>query len=79
MSMLIPPPLEMLKTLVAEPSVSCTIPQRDQGNLGVLQHLAGWQEDLRFEVTVLPLPNKPGKGNLVARRGGDGGNGLVLA
>ena len=82
MSMSIPPPLEMLKTLVAEPSVSCTIPQRDQGNLGVLQHLAGWLEDLRFEVTVLPLPNKPGKGNLIARRGGGGGDsgeGLVLA
>ena len=75
----IPPPLEMLKTLVAEPSVSCTDPQHDQGNLGVVQHLAGWLEDLRFEVTMLPLPNKPGKGNLVARRGGSGGRGLVLA
>ena len=69
----------MLRTLVAEPSVSCTAPERDQGNLGVVDHLGGWLEDLGFEVKVLPLPDKPGKGNLVARRGGDGDGGLVLA
>ena len=77
--MRIPPPLEMLKTLVGEPSVSCTDRERDQGNLGVVEHLAGWLEDLGFEVEVLPLPEKPGKGNLIARRGGGGGGGLVLA
>ena len=27
----------------------------------------------------MPLPEKPGKGNLIARRGGGGGGGLVLA
>ena len=77
--MRIPPPLEMLKTLVGEPSVSCTDRERDQGNLGVVEHLAGWLEDLGFEVEVMPLPEKPGKGNLIARRGGGGGGGLVLA
>ena len=77
--MRVPPPLEMLKTLVGEPSVSCTDRERDQGNLGVVEHLAGWLEDLGFEVEVLPLPEKPGKGNLIARRGGGGGGGLVLA
>ena len=77
--MRIPPPLEMLKKLVGEPSVSCTDRERDQGNLGVVEHLAGWLEDLGFEVEVLPLPEKPGKGNLIARRGGGGGGGLVLA
>ena len=77
--MRIPPPLEMLKTLVGEPSVSCTDRERDQANLGVVEHLAGWLEDLGFEVEVLPLPEKPGKGNLIARRGGGGGGGLVLA
>lgn len=74
----LPKPLEMLGALVAEPSVSCTDPNRDQGNLAVLDHLAGWLEDLRFEVELLPLPERPGKGNLIARRGA-GPGGLVLA
>ena len=74
----LPTPVEMLGALVAEPSVSCTDPQRDQGNLAVLQHLAGWLEELRFDVQLLPLPGRPNKGNLIARRGG-GEGGLVLA
>ena len=78
LQMPLPTPVEMLGSLVAEPSVSCTDPQRDQGNLAVLQHLAGWLEDLRFDVQLLPLPERPNKGNLIARRG-DGEGGLVLA
>ena len=74
----IPPPLEMLKTLVGVPSVSCTDSERDQGNLGVLEHLGNWLGDLGFDVQLLPLPEKPGKGNLIARRG-EGEDGLVLA
>ena len=74
----IPPPLEMLKTLVGVPSVSCTDRERDQGNLGVLEHLGNWLGDLGFDVQLLPLPEKPGKGNLIARRG-KGEDGLVLA
>ena len=78
--MRIPRPLEMLETLVAVPSVSCTDAERDQGNLGVVNHLANWLEDLGFDIEVLPLPNKPGKGNLVARRGAsDSEGGIVLA
>ena len=78
--MRIPRPLEMLETLVATPSVSCTDAKRDQGNLGVVNHLASWLEDMGFDIEVLPLPNKPGKGNLVARRGAsDGEGGIVLA
>ena len=77
--MAIPQTEEMLATLIAEPSVSCTDPRRDQGNLGVIHHLAGWLEELDFQVDVLPLPHKPGKGNLVARFGGGGDRGLVLA
>ena len=76
----IPNPIEMLRTLVGEPSVSSTDAARDQGNLAVVHHLANWLEDLRFQVELLPLPNKPGKANLVARReGGSDGPGLVLA
>ena len=74
----LPKPVEVLGALVAEPSVSCTDPQRDQGNLAVLHHLAGWLEDLRFEVELVPLPERPNKGNLIARRG-NGEGGLVLA
>lgn len=79
MSLSIPKREEMLATLVAERSVSSTAAERDHGNLGVVNHLAGWLADLGFQVDVLPLPGKPGKGNLVARLGGDGGGGLVLA
>ena len=79
--MKLPTPLEMLGTLVAEPSVSCVDANRDQTNLRVVEHLATWLDDLRFDVEVLPLPNKPGKANLIARSAGkrhdDGG--LVLA
>ena len=74
----IPEPVDMLKTLIAEPSVSCINAAHDQSNLGVLHHLANWLEDLGFDVDVQPLPSKPGKANLVAKRG-TGEDGLVLA
>ena len=69
---------EMLGTLIAEPSVSCACPDFDQGNLKVVEHLAGWLEGLGFAVEVLPLPDAPGKGNLIATLG-TGEGGLVLA
>lgn len=79
--MKLPTPLEMLSALVAEPSVSCVDASRDQTNLRVIEHLATWLDDLRFDVEVVLLPDKPGKANLIARRAGkrndDGG--LVLA
>ncbi len=74
----LPKPLDMLNALVAEPSVSCINADHDQSNLGVIHHLANWLEDLAFDVDVQPLPKKPGKANLVARRG-HGVDGLVLA
>lgn len=82
--MALPGPIDMLKTLIGEPSVSCTDTARDQSNLAVIHHLATWLDDLDFDVEVLPLPDKPGKANLVARRGatataGSGIDGLVLA
>ena len=77
-SVSIPEPVDMLKTLIAEPSVSCINAAHDQSNLGVLHHLANWLEDLDFDVDVQPLPARPGKANLVARRG-TGEDGLVLA
>ncbi len=69
---------EMLGKLIAEPSVSCTCPELDQGNLKVLEHLADWLESLSFKVEIMPLPGAPGKGNLIASRGA-GKGGMVLA
>lgn len=79
-----PPPstLDMLKTLVAEPSVSCVDPAIDQSNAAVVDHLANWLDDLDFDVRVVPVANRCGsasaKRNLIARRG-SGVGGLVLA
>jgi len=73
-----PEPIEMLSTLIAEPSVSCINAAHDQSNLRVIHHLANWLEDLDFTVDVQALPHKPGKANLVARRG-SGADGLALA
>ena len=50
---------EMLGTLIAEPSVSCTSPDVDQSNLGVVEHLAGWLEDLGASIELMPLPRRP--------------------
>ena len=78
LEMAIPKVLDMLGTLIGEPSVSCTSAALDQSNLGVINHLAGWLTDLGFATEVMPLPDKPGKANLIARLGG-GEGGLVLA
>ena len=69
---------EMLGTLIAEPSVSCTSPDVDQSNLGVVEHLASWLEDLGASIELMPLPDVPGKANLIATLGA-GEGGLVLA
>jgi acetylornithine deacetylase len=73
------PPLEhMIRALVATPSVSSLQPELDQGNEAVCALLAGWLEPLGFAVTLSPVPDMPGKFNLVARSGA-GEDGLVLA
>ena len=74
----LPSTLEMLKTLVGEPSVSCIEPAIDQSNEPVVNHLANWLDDLGFEIESLPVPDKPGKLNIIARRG-SGIDGLVLS
>ena len=68
----------MLGTLVGEPSVSCRSPDFDQPNLKVIEHLAGWLDDLGFATELLPLPGSPGKANLVASFG-PGTGGVALA
>lgn len=84
----IPEMLESFSQLVAAPSVSSIDPQWDQSNRGVVDLLAGWLEDIGFNVEVIPVPAEPGssstkeKFNLIAclysgKEEGEGG--LVLS
>ena len=73
-----PPLIDMLKALVAAPSVSCTSAALDQSNLTVIHHLADWLADSGFACEVQALADKPGKANLIATLG-SGEAGLVLA
>lgn len=68
---------DKLKQLVATPSVSCAIPEWDMSNLGVIELLAGWFDDLGFRTEIMHL-EQPGKANLIATLG-EGDGGLVLA
>ncbi len=70
--------LEMFQSLIGTPSVSCTSAALDQSNVAVINELATWLESLGFAATVQPLPDAPGKANLIATIGG-GSGGLVLA
>lgn len=74
----IPSLLDMLRRLIAVPSVSSVSPQFDQGNRAVIDLLASWLNDLGFRVEVQPLSHHPAKANLIATRG-QGPGGLVLA
>jgi acetylornithine deacetylase len=76
--MQLPSVTSMLATLVAEPSISCTVGALDQGNRRVVEHLAGWVESLGFKTEVIALPDRPGKANLIATLGA-GEGGLVFA
>ena len=70
--------IEMFRSLVGKPSVSCTSKALDQSNLSVINELATWLESLGFKTTVQPLPHDARKGNLLATMGA-GRGGLVLA
>ena len=73
---------DMLKQLVAEPSISSTTADIDRSNLRVIEHLANWLEDLGFATEIMVLPNRPDKANLIATLGANGKphpGGLVLA
>lgn len=66
----------MLGDLIAIPSVSCTDPDLDQGNRGVIDQLADWLSELGFACEIMEVA--PGKANLIATLG-TGPGGLVLA
>ena len=75
---MLPQQVDMLRDLIAAPSVSSPDVRFDQSNRGVVDLVAEWAETLGFSVRIEPLRGQPGKANLIARRGqGDGG--LVLS
>ena len=75
-------PLPSLKAqfeaLLKTPSISCTQPEHDQSNMGVINLLAGWLEELGFSCDIQTIEGQPGKANLIAILG-SGPGGLVLA
>lgn len=64
--------------LVAIPSVSSTVPEKDMSNLGVINWLAERFSQRGFSIDVMKLPGYPEKANLIATLG-QGDDGLVLA
>lgn len=70
--------IQRLAQLVKAPSVSSTDARWDMSNLVVIELLAQWLEGLGFACQITPIPNCPGKANLIAQRG-SGPGGLVLA
>ncbi|MBT8438952.1 MAG: M20/M25/M40 family metallo-hydrolase, partial [Gammaproteobacteria bacterium] len=69
---------DLLRQLIALPSISCTSPALDQGNRDVINTLADWLENLGFSTEIQPLNSDGSKANLIATIG-QGRNGLVLA
>lgn len=69
---------DMLRQLVALPSVSSQDPRLDQSNLAVIEVLANALSALDFAVEIMPLPGENGKANLIASRG-QGPGGLILS
>ncbi|MGF1548323.1 MAG: acetylornithine deacetylase [Thiotrichales bacterium] len=70
--------IDMMRELIAAPSISSADPGLDMSNRAVIDLLAGWLEPLGFQVRTLEIAGFPGKYNLIATLGaGDGG--LILA
>jgi len=70
--------MSMLQQLIATPSISSVNPRWDHENTTIINLLAQWMDGLGLSVDVLPVPEAPGKANLVARIG-EGDDGLVLS
>ncbi len=76
--MAIPSLRAQFDALLQTQSISCSQPELDQSNLDVVHLLAAWLEDLGFNCRIQPVPDEPGKANLIATLG-SGPGGLVLA
>jgi acetylornithine deacetylase len=69
----------MFQRLIALPSVSSLDARHDQSNAAVIAELAEWLELLGFSIQTQTVASSPEKLNLIAHRGDDSGEGLVLA
>ncbi|MGF1644243.1 MAG: acetylornithine deacetylase [Thiotrichales bacterium] len=69
---------DMLRGLIAAPSISSADPALDMSNRAVVELLATWLEPLGFNARVLEIAGFPGKYNLIATLG-EGAGGLILA
>jgi acetylornithine deacetylase len=76
--MSLPPFLDLMRGLVAAPSVSSVSPDWDQSNELVVDRLAEWATDLGLRTEKRAVLGHPGKFNLLACAG-TGLDGLVLA
>lgn len=74
----LPPLRDLCAELVRHPSMSSENAPFDVSNKGVVDALAQWLDGLGYACEVLPVPNRPGKFNLLAALG-RGPGGLVLA
>ncbi len=74
----LPSQIEMLETLISNPSISSNHAHLDSSNLAIINHLAEWFENIGFNIEIQPLPGQPSKANMIARIG-DGEDGLVLS
>jgi len=72
----LPATREMIAQLIGTPSVSCVHDELDMSNRGVVDLVAGWAENLGFEVEIQSVADD--KYNLIARAG-SGSDGLVLS
>ncbi len=75
---MLPTQSEMLRRLVATPSVSSPDARFDQSNRGVVDLVAEWAADLGFTVRIEAVPGADGKVNLIATLG-EGVDGFVLS
>ena len=75
---MLPPQFEILRRLVATPSVSSSDARFDQSNRGVVDLVAEWAADLGFTVRIEAVPGADGKVNLIATLG-EGVDGFVLS
>lgn len=73
-----PPFIDMLRALIAVPSVSSVNPTWDMTNIRVIELLDGWLSALGFKTEVITVPGHAGKANLLASLG-RGTEGLVLS
>lgn len=76
--MAIPNFINLYQQLIALPSISSDDAGLDQSNKPLIDLLAGWLEELGFDINIQPVPNTRNKFNLLATLG-EGTGGLLLA